>query len=68
MVPRKWNVLRAAATGAALGALLIVLNAFLQPELAAAGVAGVALAAVGGALGGAVLFVVVTWIANLLLR
>ena len=65
---QKWSLRRAAMGGAIVGAVAIVLNVFLTPELAAAGFLAVALMTLGGALGGAVLFVFVSWVGNLLIR
>jgi hypothetical protein len=47
---------------------VILLNVFLTREMAAAGIIPLALMALGGALGGAVLFVFVAWIGNFLFR
>ena len=65
---QKGSLKRAAIGGAIVGALVILFNVFLTKELAAAGVFPVILMTIGGALGGAVLFVFVSWVGSLLLR
>ena len=63
----KWSVKRAAINGAIVGAVLILLSA-LQGELAATGVAAIAMMMVGGAAGGSVLFIFLALIGNLIMR
>ena len=64
----KGSLTRAAISGAIVGTLVILLSVFLTKELAAAGITDIALMILGGALGGAVLFVFVSWVGKLLLR
>jgi hypothetical protein len=64
----KQRLVRAAGGGALVGAVVLVLNVVLQGQLAAAGVGAVALMMIGGALGGAVLFMFIAIVTSLLSR
>ena len=63
----KLSLRKAALSGAVVGVVLPALNVSLEGELAATGIAGLALMGIGGALGGAVLFVFIALVGNALL-
>ena len=67
MISRQ-RLLKAAGGGALVGTIVIVLNIVLQGQLVPAGITAVALMTLGGALGGAVLFMFIAIVASLLSR
>ena len=54
--PPGWSLSKAAANGAAVGPLVILMNLYFQGSLAGTPIADLAMMLVGGAGGGAVLF------------
>lgn len=68
MKPRQWNVRKAAALGALAGVPLLLLRALLLGESVPADADRLAGYAVGGIIGGAFLFAVVTAIRNVFVR
>lgn len=67
MRPR-WSLKYAAISGAVAGAAMLVINLYFQGQLLTAGVAAIVMMILGGALGGAVLFLFVAFVGNSLIR
>jgi hypothetical protein len=67
-VTRKWSLMRAAIGGAMIGAAILLMNVFLQGQFAANGITAVLMMMLGAAIGGAVLFLFIAIVANMLVR
>jgi hypothetical protein len=67
-VIRKWSLMRAAIGGAMIGAAILLMNVFLQGQFAASGITAVLMMMLGAAIGGAVLFLFIAIVANMLAR
>jgi len=65
---RKWSLMRAAIGGAMIGAAILLINVFLQGQFVASGITAVLMMTLGAALGGAVLFLFIALVANMLTR
>jgi len=63
---RRLGLLQAMRNGALIGALMLLINLYFQGELARVGIAGGALMLLGGAAGGAVLFLVIALLVNVI--
>ena len=66
--PARWSVKHAAINGAVAGALMVLINLYFQGQLMAAGIASIAMMIAGGALGGAILFLLVALVGNFITR
>jgi hypothetical protein len=66
--PQGWDLTKAAINGAVIGPFVILFNIYFGGQLATTGVASLAMMMLGGALGGAFLFVAVALVVRFLGR
>jgi hypothetical protein len=64
----KWSLKHAAINGAVAGAAVLLINLYFQGQLLTTGIPAVAMMMLGGALGGAVLFLFVAFVGNSFIR
>jgi hypothetical protein len=66
--PPPWSLSKAAVNGAVIGPFIILLNAYFGGQLATVGIADLAMMMLGGACGGAFLFLAIALVARFIAR